>query len=59
VRKLGLPTQLKSIGELRTLEKLAHVRSTWMNIVMCMTDSQVPEEVTQRCLRPRGDAKRQ
>jgi hypothetical protein len=61
VLTLGLPNQLRSIEDLRTLEALAAVRPKWEAIVKCITDTQVPEppEPIQRCLRPRRDAKRQ
>jgi exonuclease III len=61
VHALGLPKQLKAIGELRALEAIAVIRPQWQHVVTCITNTQVPEprETIQRCLRPRGDAKRQ
>ncbi len=53
----------KSIKDLRKLEALAKVRSEWNKVVICVTNTQVPEPPkpapTSRCLRPRRDEKRQ
>jgi hypothetical protein len=63
VHTLDLPSQLKSIEDLRKLESLARVRSEWNIVVTCVTNTQVPEPrkptPTSRCLRPRRDEKRQ
>jgi hypothetical protein len=54
VHALDLPRQLKSIEDLRKLESLARVRLEWNTVVMCVTNTQVPEPrkptPTSRCL---------
>ena len=59
VHALGLPSQLKSIGDLRQLETLATVRTKWDTIVKWSNEYAEPPKPTKRCLRSRGDAKRQ
>ena len=55
--QFNLPSQLKTITELRSLEKLANDRDQWIQLVKCVTNMQVPEPPKPIKPRTRRNAK--
>jgi hypothetical protein len=55
--QFNLPSQLKTITELRSLEKLANDRDQWIQLVICVTNMQVPEPPKPIKPRTRRNAK--
>jgi hypothetical protein len=55
--QFNLPLQLKTITELRSLEKLANDRDQWIQLVKCVTNMQVPEPPKPIKPRTRRNAK--
>jgi hypothetical protein len=55
--QFNIPTQLKTITDLRRLETLANDRKQWIQLVQCVIDMQVTEPPKPIKLRPRRNVK--